>query len=356
MKALKSRPATEEEKKEMKVNALPGQLDLLADFDDLQKELTNEGFFKPDFGHVIYRVAEIVIMHAVGFWLLFNNYVAAGILMLGVVSGRCGWLMHEGGHYSLTGKIALDRTLQIVLYGVGCGMSGSWWRNQHNKHHSMPQKIDHDVDLNTLPLVAFTNKVISRIGWPLKLWISLQAFLFPIITTLLVALGWQFYLHPRHVIRVKNVAEAAAMFGRYVLWYLFITPKFGGWKSIGLYLAYTWVGSNYIFLNFALSHTHLDTVDKSDTQVDWVRYSAVHTMNVKPGPFRFVNWWMSFLNFQIEHHLFPSMPQFRHPEVSLRVQKLFKKHGLPYKQESYTKAMQITFANLHNVGADVFHG
>ena len=53
----------------------------------------------------------------------------------------------------------MDRTLQVVLYGVGCGMSGSWWRNQHNKHHAMPQKIGHDVDLNTLPLVAFTEKV-----------------------------------------------------------------------------------------------------------------------------------------------------------------------------------------------------
>jgi fatty acid desaturase len=49
--------------------------------------------------------------------------------------------MHEGGHYSLTGKIAIDRTLQIVIYGVGCGMSGSWWRNQHNKHHAMPQRV-----------------------------------------------------------------------------------------------------------------------------------------------------------------------------------------------------------------------
>ena len=55
----------------------------------------------------------------------------------------------------------MDRTLQVVLYGVGCGMSGSWWRNQHNKHHAMPQKIGHDVDLNTLPLVAFTEKVRS---------------------------------------------------------------------------------------------------------------------------------------------------------------------------------------------------
>jgi hypothetical protein len=28
----------------------------------------------------------------------------------------------------------------------------------------MPQKLGHDVDLNTLPLVAFTEKVAKKIG------------------------------------------------------------------------------------------------------------------------------------------------------------------------------------------------
>ena len=91
----------------------------------------------------MFRVAEIVIMHIIGIALLFQGvqqngtdftysflYIAAALTFLGIASGRCGWLMHEGGHYSLTGNIAIDRSLQIVLYGVGCGMSGSWWRNQ----------------------------------------------------------------------------------------------------------------------------------------------------------------------------------------------------------------------------------
>jgi len=53
----------------------------------------------------------------------------------------------------------VDRIIQTVFYGVGCGMSAGWWRVQHNKHHSMPQKLGYDVDLDTLPLVAFTEKV-----------------------------------------------------------------------------------------------------------------------------------------------------------------------------------------------------
>lgn len=342
--------------KEAVAGKLPGQAELVKDFDEFTHQLEKEGFFKPDIGHVVFRVSEIMLMHAIGFYLLFNGYIAAGIAILGVVSGRCGWLMHEGGHYSLTGHIPTDRALQIVLYGVGCGMSGSWWRSQHNRHHAMPQKLDHDVDLNTLPLVAFTTKVVKRVDTAMKGWIRLQAFLFPVITTLLVALGWQFYLHPRHIVRSKNMAEGVALAVRYVLWTAFITTKFGLAQSALLYLAYNWIASNYIFINFAVSHTHLPVVDKNDVSVDWVRYSAIYTMNVSPGPFKFVSWWMSYLNFQIEHHLFPSMPQYRHPIISPRVKALLEKHGLQYNQRSYVDAMAVTFRNLDKVGSDVFLG
>jgi len=357
LKALPSRPAP----KTKEAERVKGQNALLDDFNQLQEELKAEGFFEPAPLHVFYRVMELVVMHVIGAHLLLNHadsylLMTGGLLLLGLASGRCGWLMHEGGHYSLTGHIPTDKMLQVIIYGVGCGMSGGWWRNQHNKHHSMPQKIGHDVDLNTLPLVAFTSKVVKRIGIPMKLWLRLQAPMFPTVTCQLVALGWQFYLHPRHVLRTKNAYEAMALCVRYAAWTYFITMRFGFVNSALLYLAYNWFASTYIFVNFAVSHTHLPVVPKDDVDVDWVRYAAIHTMNVSAGPFKFVDWWMSFLNYQIEHHLFPAMPQFRHPETSLRVQKLFAKHGLKYDQRSYVDSLKVTFENLHNVGMDVFYG
>jgi len=355
-KYMDSLPSRSADEKKLEKNFLPGQKSLLEDFNQLQRDLEKEGFFKPAPLHVAYRVAEIILLHAVGFYLVFTGKPILGALILGIVTGRCGWLMHEGGHYSLTGNITIDRGLQIILYGVGCGMSASWWRNQHNKHHSMPQKLGHDVDLNTLPLVCFTSKIAKRIGLPMKLWIRAQAFIFPVVTTLLVALGWQLYLHPRHIARQKNLAEAAALATRYGVFAYFVVPVFGLSHAIALYMFYNWVGATYIFLNFAVSHTHLPTVPKDDTQVDWIRYAAIHTMNVHSGPLGCIDWWMSYLNFQIEHHLFPSMPQFRHPIVSKRVKALFDKHGLHYDQRSYGDAMAVTFANLHTVGMEVFYG
>lgn len=355
-KFLDALPSREANKKEEQAKMLKGQEALLADFAELDAELTKEGFYEPSIPHVIYRFSEIILMHVVGMYLLLNSYYYTGVLTLGIASGRCGWLMHEGGHNSLTGYIPFDRLAQEWIYGVGCGMSGAWWRVQHNKHHAMPQKLEHDVDLNTLPLVAFTEKVVRKIGFPMKLWLRMQGFLFPVITCLLVALGWQFFLHPQHILRIKNKSEMGALFTRFCLWAYFLVPKFGLLGAMGTYVLYTWVGADYIFLNFAVSHTHLPTVPKEDTQVDWVRYAAVHTMNAKPGPFNFISWWMSYLNFQIEHHLFPAMPQFRFPLISGRVKALFEKHGLVYDQRSYTDAMVATFKNLDKVGADIFYG
>lgn len=100
------------------------------------------------------RLTEIVALHAIGFYFLFNGRVAAGLgeqmqtnqllqqtsrsslftasydyfnqvsdsaitflcitAFLGLVSGRCGWLMHEGGHYSLTGSIMYDAFTNLV--------------------------------------------------------------------------------------------------------------------------------------------------------------------------------------------------------------------------------------------------
>ena len=69
--------------------------------------------------------------------------------------------------------------------------------------------------------------ICMYIGLPQKMWVRLQAILFPLLTTLLVALGWHFFLHPRHVLRKKEMTEGITLIMRYVLWTAFITSKFG---------------------------------------------------------------------------------------------------------------------------------
>lgn len=341
--------------------------ELTKDFSDLRAKLKAEGFFNPAPLQIAWRYIELIIIHAVGAWLVRSGIESnaslssmmagvVGIIVLGLGTGRCGWLMHEGGHYSLTGVIGVDRMLQAFTYGAGCAMSGRWWRIQHNKHHATPQKLKHDADLDTLPLVSFNAKVSDRVRSPLlKSWLRLQATLFVPISCALVALGWILFLHPRHIYRCLSVpssrneafAEAISILLRF---YLILSILCEGlcWSArIGVFVSITSVGAMYIFTNFALSHTHLPTTNP-DECVHWVKYASAHTTNLQPGVV--CNWWMCYLNYQIEHHLFPSMPQFRHPIVAEHVKVLFEKHGLQYDVRPYWKCMGETLNNLHIVG------
>ena len=82
--------------------------------------------------------------------------------------------------------------------------------------------------------------------------------------------------------------------------------------------------------------------------ISWTLYSANHTTNCSNQ--WFVNWWMAYLNFQIEHHLFPSMPQYNHPKICHRVKALFEKHGVEYDVRPYFVCMQDTYRNLWAIG------
>jgi len=59
---------------------------------------------------------------------------------------------------------------------------------------------------------------------------------------------------------------------------------------------------------------------------------------------------MGYLNYQIEHHLFPAMPQFRHRLIAPKVRNLLKRHNLSYDVKPYFEALMITFKNLDTVG------
>lgn len=319
------------------------------DFVSLRNQLVNEGFFNPSIPHVCYRSYELIVLFVLSFILVLQNscmpIVILGIFLNGIAQGRCGWLMHEAGHYSLTGDIRIDKRIQEFVYGFGCGMSASWWRVQHNKHHVSPQKLKHDVDLNTLPLLAFNKAAITN-KTRNNLWIKYQAYLFFPITSFFVGLGWTLFLHPRHSLRKMAVFEMCSILLRYGTLCTIYLTKYTIVETLFIYCFTFIIACNYIFINFAVSHTHLP-VSQSNEYLHWVVYSAMYTTNITPN--RFCNWWMAYLNFQIEHHLFPSMPQFRHPLVSHRIKHLFEKHGFVYDVRSYWTAMYDTFNNLNNI-------
>ncbi len=354
---------------------------MTADFREMREKLIAQGCFEPDYIHVYFRLLEIAFYFGMGAWLASHN-IYASILSFVVFKTRCGWIQHEGGHISLTGSRTIDRAIQSFAMGFGGGTSASVWNNMHSRHHAAPQKIQHDVDLDTTPFVAFFNcafetttqgqktaRFISR--W----WMRLQAWTFlPLVNGIFVHLFWLYYLHPKkvfhrlcsattreqHAVAAFEVVSMSA--SHIVIPLIFYTGRGGGGSSDLLWSYFLLMVVNfwnviYMFGHFTLSHSFTDVVSATK-HILWFEYALNHTVNISTRS-ALVTWIMGYLNFQIEHHLFPSMPQYKNAIAAPYVRAFCEKwsSALKYTEHSYKDAWRLMLSNLNQVGKHYYeHG
>ena len=292
--------------------------EMLLDFTRFRNSLEERGFFKPSYTHIISRLLELGVIYSAAIYLIPRN-IYLSIILFGFFGGKCGWIQHEGGHHSLTGIIRVDKIIQNVFIGFGLFTDGNMWNHMHNRHHSTPQKVGQDMDLDTAPLVAFYKGAMEKYSRNsiVKWWLQFQMVTFlPITSGIFVMFFWIFYLHPRKIIRDQNVFQACIValgHSSRILLFMML-GKTDIYHALIYHFLSLWISGVFLFGHFSLSHSFTPIVEKEENP-NWVRYVIEHTVDIVPeNPF--VCWLMGFLNCQVIHHLFPSMPQFRGPEVS----------------------------------------
>ena len=317
---------------------------LTDDFAKLYVELEKEGLFKPSYLHVIYRILEAIALFYIALLLIWSPSILrqlSGCFLFALAQGRCGWIQHEAGHNSLTTNPKIDRILQAITTGVGTGVSSSFFSTGHNRHHAMPQRATHDVDLQTLPILAFVSNAPGAKKYARRLWINYQVATFLIIYPLIALFTWRVIASPRHVLRHGLYFQGLCMLGNHVLGY---------YSGFWAYMLHSWMFSSYFWIMAAMNHTYLPVASES---THWVEYALLHTADIDQRPW--CDWWMGFLNYQIEHHFFPTMPQFRHPLIKYRVKALAEKHGLPYHVYSFPEGLRKTLSNLKHVSQELIN-
>jgi len=328
---------------------------ILEDFKVFRQSLESRGFFTPSIPHVIYRILEVICIYGFAARMIqINIYVS--ILLFGLFGGRCGWIQHEGGHNSLTGNIKVDKWIQNIFIGFGLLTDGSMWNSMHNKHHATPQKIGHDMDLDTAPLVAFYTDAVYkyRNNFAVRMWLKYQSYSFlPITSGMFVMLFWILYLHPRKIIRDKNVVQGGIVLFAHLSRILLFMKLGNVSLSTALFYHFLtfYLSGIYLFGQFSLSHTFTPVI-QNDENPSWVHYAIEHSVDIEPqNPI--ISWVMGYLNCQVIHHLFPSMPQYRGPEVSLELQEFCNKWGIKYTIMGYFDAWYCMFKNLNDIGNNI---
>ena len=346
------------------------QQEMTADFREMRNNLVNQGCFEPDYIHVYFRLLELSFYFSLGAWLAPYN-IYASILSFIAFKTRCGWVQHECGHLSFTGVRAIDRAIQTFTMGFGGGVSSSVWNTMHQKHHATPQKIKHDIDLDTTPFVAFFNTAFEEntngkasARFMNRWWMRLQAWTFlPLVNGIFVHLFWTYNLHPKKVfhrlcsaktrdVHTETALEVISMSASHIVIPIIFynTGDYGIFFSYFLLMIANFWNFIYLFGHFSLSHTYTGVIP-SNVNILWFEYALGHTVNISTKS-ALVSWIMGYLNFQIEHHLFPSMPQYKNALAAPHVRRFCEKWApnLKYTEHTYMESWRLMLSNLNQVG------
>ena len=321
--------------------ALASVTPLVRDFRALRQQLRDEGYFEASVAFFMAWFAHVLLLELGAAWFAYSSGVASvGVrwcvcaVLLAVAQVQAGWLQHDFGHLAVfKTRRANDWWHWITILALK-GASASWWKTRHNRHHGKTNVLGTDPDIDNDPLFIVGESMVElRKGWKFShyqnvYWWALGP---PLVTTLLFI-----YQNVAFMRRRKLHAEMLWSIGYLVRFALTFMPAFGVGGGLALYFGMRLIESHWF--TWVTSMSHLPMQIGADNHADWVQHALATTQNLAPGA---VNDWITgHLNYQIEHHLFPTMPRHSYPAVSLRVHELAARHGLTLRTRPLIGAMQ----------------
>lgn len=284
-----------------------------------------------------------------GFILLGDTWYQLLIAAaLGVIFTQVSFLAHEAAHRQiLASGPANDRLGRILASGI-VGISLSWWNNKHNRHHANPNRVgkDPDIEVDTIRFLEEDAAKASRLG---ALITRRQGWLFFPLLTLeglnLHFLGLKHLLSPGEVKgRWTELSLIALRFALYLTPLFLFLPIGMAFAFLGVQLA---VFGVYMGASFAPNHKGMPII-AADAKLDFFSKQVRTSRNIRGG------WWatalMGGLNYQVEHHLFPSMARPHLAKTREIVMEQCRTRGVPYTETSLIQSYGIVIAYLNRVG------
>ncbi|MFJ8001815.1 acyl-CoA desaturase [Streptomyces sp. NPDC096310] len=273
---------------------------------------------------------------------------------LALLSGRLAFVAHDAGHSQITTHRGRSRLIQLVHANLLLGMSQEWWNDKHNRHHANPNHIDKDPDVAADILVFTQHQTEGRSG--LRGWLTRhQAWLFFPLTTLegiaLKVYGVQAVL-ARGTDRMparRRVTEGLLLLTHAVGYVTLLLTTLTVGQAITFAVIHQMLHGLHLGMAFAPNHKGMEMPDPENC-ADWghLRRQVLTSRNVRGG--LVTDWFLGGLNYQIEHHLFPSMPR---PHLRL-AQPLVRAHcrtlGIPYTETGLIDSYRQALGHLHEVG------
>ncbi|MEV3987470.1 acyl-CoA desaturase [Streptomyces sp. NPDC049837] len=272
---------------------------------------------------------------------------------LAVLSARAAFFGHDAGHSQISADRDRNRLIQLLHANLLLGMSQEWWNDKHNRHHANPNHEEKDPDVAPDVLVFNQHQAVGRTGFNGWL-VRHQAWLFFPLTTLeglaLKVYGFQALFSkdgPRQTGR-ERVIEGGLLFAHVAGYATLLLTTMSLGQAVVFALIHQMLLGLHLGMAFAPNHKGMEVPDMDGEPWGHLRRQVLTSRNIRGGAV--TDWFLGGLNYQVEHHLFPSMPR---PHLRL-AQPAVRAHcrslGIPYTETGFVDSYRQALGHLHEVG------
>lgn len=290
----------------------------------------------------LYFVPYILILTTdVGILGVIGLYVVMGFGMSGIGMG----VMHDAIHGAYASARWVNQFLGSTIYLISGNVAT--WRIQHNVlHHTFTNIEGLDEDMETQGLIRLHDSQEWKPMHKYQKWYA--PFVYGILT-----LNWVTAKDFRQLIKYKGREDSAPSlkkirnewiiliftksiyFSLFVVLPLIFASVSWYWVLVGFVCMHFVAG---VVLSYVFQLAHMvegveNMVKPEDGMMEeeWMEHQLMTTADFARKN-KLVNWYVGGLNYQVEHHLFPTICHIHYPAIAEIVKKTAAEFELPYKE------------------------
>jgi fatty acid desaturase len=324
-----------------------------SDFSALLREVRRAGLLERRTAYYTVKICVTLGLLAAGiaaFVLLGDSWwqlLVAGFLA--VVFVQIGFVGHDAGHHQITRRSRGNALIGITHANALIGLSYGWWVDKHNRHHAHPNDSERDPDVGSKAVVFTAGKGGDRSGFG-RFAARYQAwYFFPLLTLegLHLHIASVRFVLSRGRSGLLGAALLVVHFSVYLAAILYVLSPL---KALAFVAVNQALFGLYLGCAFAPNHKGMPELTEQEA-ADFLRRQVLTSRNVRGGPV--TDWLLGGLNYQIEHHLFPSMPRANLKHAQELVRAFCVDHGVSYRECSAFESYREALRHLGTVGRGV---
>ncbi len=291
--------------------------------------------------------------------------IVAGFILMGFGTAGIGLsVMHDANHKSYSKHKWVNTILSYSLNLVG-GFYPNWQQQHNVMHHGFTNIEGYDEDIDPGNVLRFSPN--SELKKHHRYQHIYAWFLYGLMT-----LTWSIDKDIKQLTRyfkegvkiskeksnrqlVIELVISKILYYGYALVIPIIFIPIAWWAVVLLYLMMHFIAGFSLAVIFQTAHVMPENVyplpdEEGNIENNWAIHQMLTTSNYATKN-KVLSWFVGSLNFQVEHHLFPTICHVHYPKLSAIVKKTAEEYNLPYHvQPTFIAAIREHYKMMKSLG------